>query len=129
MDLPKVLIVEDWPDNQEMIKQKLEEATCGNIVVLQALDIITAKILFRDNPDIKAIIMDYLMPMRSDDPSRMDNTADLIREFRKRFGFTGPIIATSGEEDNRKIQLKAGCDHEAEKRQASKKVIEILNLR
>jgi CheY-like chemotaxis protein len=129
---PKVLVADDLPDVQEMVKEHLSALSHDGIEILQALDIISAKRLFKNNPDIKAIVMDFYMPLRGDDPEKSlsSNTLDFIHELRERFLFRGPIIASSSTEENRKLQLAAGCDHETEKRVAdiAKKVMEVLNL-
>jgi|GEM_PF-2159031 CheY-like chemotaxis protein len=129
---PKVLVADDLPDVQEMVKESLTALSNDGVEILQALDIISAKRMVKDNPDIKVIVMDYYMPLRADDPKKSVNinTIDLIHELRERFLFKGSIIAASSDEDNRKLQLAAGCDCETEKRaeNIAKKVMEVLNL-
>ena len=113
--MKKVLIVEDRRSLHSAWRVEL----AGKVEVLSAYTIEEARELFDANrDDIAAIVLDACVP--GDDP----NTLPLAQEFGKVFG--GPMIAISGDEFYRTLLMSAGCNHESEKNELSKKICEVL---
>jgi CheY-like chemotaxis protein len=112
---PKVLLVEDIDFFHGLLKEKLGD----KIIVLSAFTIDQARDIFEKNPDIKAVIMDFFVPGKTE-----QNTLGLTGEIRAKF--SGPMIATSATSQTE--LLKAGCDHETDKQDAWKKIKELLGL-
>ena len=55
------------------------------------------------------------------------DTPPLVRKWREA-GFTGPMIAASGDPRYRNILMGSGCDYQASKFNVPKKVLELLDL-
>lgn len=114
-----LLLVEDYSGYDELFKISLEEAGI-NIEVLSAKTIEEADRLFNQYAkNIEIIIMDACVP------GKTPNTMNLIKEILKS-GFTGPIVASSSNEEYNEVLVSAGATHSAEKDKAIKFTINLL---
>lgn len=97
----KILVVED-----NFMSFKLLEAHCdrANLTMVHARDGAQAVQKFRNEKDIKVILMDVQIPEM--------NGLDVTREIRKS-DTSIPIIATTGNvfDDDRIACMEAGCTH------------------
>ncbi len=113
-----VLVVEDSLGIQRGYKRVLEPTH----TVIQAFTEQAGYDLFAEHvEEIVAIIMDGLLT----ENGRDNDTLDLTRHIREQ-GFTGPIIATSSNEDIQSAQISAGCSHKAVKLDAVGELLRIL---
>lgn len=97
---PKVFIIEDNKDTQNLFKDWLGEY----MEILPAYTIQEAKELFAQNKDFDAIAIDGCVP------GIELNTIPLIQEIRK--NFKGTMITTSSDPGYRKEMIAAGCNEE-----------------
>ena len=100
---PKVLIVEDTVVMQKAYQRRLSPFC----TVLQAFTLAEGERMFRENPDIRAVVMDGNVDGKNGEFDSLPLTKLILETF------IGPIIATSGE--CREAQLKGGCTHECDK--------------
>lgn len=114
----KVLIVEDLPAMQSLYRRQLEK---HGVKVYSAFSVDEAEVHFSQHNDWSVIVFDACVP------GHEPNTLELVRKFRQRF--SGPMVASSGELDNRRLLLQAGCDYESpDKKTVPYIVLEILGL-
>ena len=96
MKVLKVLVVEDDVPVQTAFARILR----GKTDVLLADDVEEARSLYRDHPDIFAVLMDGTLVSGS--------TVELVRELRRTF--SGTIVAVSGSEHTNLALVAAGAD-------------------
>ena len=117
MSKPKILVVEDDTYVQDVYRRKLT----ANFDLLQATTLNEGERLFQENRDeIVLVVMDACVP------GGQPNSIPLVEEIRK--SFDGPIIASSSDEDYRKILVHAGCSHEAPKYEVSKLIHQLFKI-
>ncbi len=117
-ELPIILLVEDKPDEQELLRVKLLKIAR----VLPAMTKKEALDLFeKHRAEIVLIGMDACLEGPKPD------TMPLVHHMRKA-GFTGPIVAMSGHPDNNDQLVAAGCDHKSNKDSFPYKAREILKF-
>lgn len=101
----KVLMIEDYSDLHEIVRQGLKPYPDCRLVSAYTLD--EGSRLFDDNqPDLVLIVMDGCV----DHDSTLDSLP-LIQAIRKK-GFHGTMLAASSDGEFRKEMLLAGCDRE-----------------
>lgn len=120
MEIKKVLVVEDDEQLQKAWQRIMKDFNFP-VEILSAHTIAEAEKLFAENPDVECMVFDACVP------GDYINTPPIIREFRNTF--TGPMIAISGNEDNRKFLIEAGCDRECEKKFVPANILQALGLR
>ena len=118
---PKVLVADDLPDVQDMVKENLSVLSSDGIEVLQALDIISAKRLFKENPDIRVIVMDYYMPLRADDPEKRMSNSNTLEFIHERGDFLAKNVENFEHDSRFPRQVVAYCCDRVER------VREVLN--
>lgn len=116
MDKPKVLVVEDDKEWQEIFTEDLED----KVTFLKAFTVDEAEELFTANPDINAAVVDACVPGHS------PTTPPLVRKIRETF--TGPMIAVSSIDSYRDELVEAGCSHQCSKEELSKLLPRLLGL-
>lgn len=114
MGKPKVLIVEDSPEYQEIFAFSLHQQT----ELLQAFSIHEAEKLFASHQNIAIIAVDACVP------GSKPNTQNLVRYFRK--SFVGPIIAISNLTRYNEELQQAGCSHAAQKHLLPQLILSLL---
>ena len=114
MAKPKVLIVEDSQDIQEMFRDALAQ----RMEVLSAFSIEEAKELFLKKQDLSAVAMDACVP------GNKPNTMDLVRMFRQTF--VGPMIAISSDDSYSRQLVLNGCSHRCEKYDLPEMLLRLL---
>lgn len=129
--MEKILLVEDdkhvldlWADYFKTYSEP------NKLILVTATSLKEAEMQFKENQDVKAIIIDGRIigpsgfaPSATEGP----NTLNLASEFRKTF--SGPMIAVSGSEDTQEELVNAGCDEACQKHEAVLRVLDLLNLR
>ena len=113
----EVLVIEDFCSCRFAIKMGLKD----KVKVLEAATLEEGKRVFQKNPDVSLVIMDACVP--GDEP----NSMPLIKKILSA-GYSKPIIAISGNPEYRKILLRAGATHEAEKHKVAELALKLLNL-
>jgi CheY-like chemotaxis protein len=97
----KILVVED-----NFMSYKLMEAYFSrvNLEIVHASDGLTALSIFKDDPDIRLVLMDIQLPGMSG--------LDVTKNIRK-FNSDIPVIATTGNvfDDDRTACMEAGCTY------------------
>ncbi len=112
-----LLLVEDYPGYDELFKLNLKGT---KIEVLSAKTLEEAAELFKQYADNTSIvIMDACIIEKT------PNTMNLIKEIIKS-GFTGPIVASSNNEEYNEILVAAGATHSTEKSEMIKFAIKLL---
>ena len=114
--LPKVLVVEDDEYNRVKLRRSLK----NRVILLEADSLKKGGQLFRANPDVALVVMDACV-----DDSLIDSEP-LVRKIRKTF--KGPMIASSSLPEYQELLLKAGCDHQASRREVPALVRRLLKL-
>jgi len=99
----KILIVDDYDDTRELIKELLSRR---NFLALEADTVQKARKIMKNHSDIQAIIFDGYM-----NQERTIDTIGLIIEIARK-GFLGYMIATSSYPKMRENQKIAGCNEE-----------------
>lgn len=119
--MPTIFIVDD----EEKWQNQWTEALKDKVNVVSAFTIEEAEeVAIRlSNANVALIVMDANVP-----PGEGITTEDLVYELREIHGFKCPMIAASVSETYRGMLMDAGCDHECEKKDVPKKVLEILKL-
>lgn len=98
-----ILIVEDWPIEQEKYKSGLPEFD-----LLQATNFSEAVQHFKEHQtEIAAIVLDGHL-------SKYEYGHALAAAFREQ-GYTGPMLATSSDDGLRARLMECGCDHAVNK--------------
>ncbi|MFA5870871.1 MAG: response regulator [Candidatus Paceibacterota bacterium] len=115
--MKKVLIIEDKAVFQGLWEMELD----GKVLLFQAISIPEAKNIFYQNPDLSVITMDACVP--GDEP----NTIPLVEEIRKTY--SGPIIATSSDENFCEALIKAGCNYGISKENVAEEILKVLSLK
>jgi hypothetical protein len=120
-----VVLVEDSQDDILLIRREIIKRGWG-LFVLPTLEDARREIvrsLSVSESEVYALLLDACIPNSPGfDPPRDPNTMEII-SLAKDWGFTWPIIAISGEDQNNSILLAAGATHKS-----SKKAIDIVNL-
>jgi len=116
MSLPKVLIVED----EEMIITPMSRQLDGFVDAVWARTVEKAKNAFAENSDFICIFMDGIIEGDS------SATRELTRQIRETF--SGPIIATSCDDECKEGLIAAGCDFACRKDEIKIKIKELLLL-
>ena len=113
----KVLIVEDERRWQELLAETIVQL--GRLPI-EAMTVKEGERLFRENPDVVAILMDACVP--GDTPT----TVSLVRKIRDEM-YRGPIVAMSSVLEYRELLVVAGCSHQCDKSDLLQRLPEILN--
>jgi len=113
----KVLVVEDDDRDFEEIRKGFDD----RFEILWGKTLQEGEVIFTDNQDICLVIVDACVP--GSRPTSMPLVKKICAS-----GFTGAIIAVSGQEYFSKMLLKFGATHETAKWQAPALAIKILGL-
>ena len=119
-----IFIVEDNKKTQTEMSYFFHD----KVSLIQAFSLMEADQILEQNSAFDLVIMDGCVPVQSDDmiPPYKPATVPLIKKIR--LAFQGPMIATSSDDEYRRMLVDAGCDHECEKFEAPRLALQLLGL-
>lgn len=114
-----VLIIDDDRATQELYRKDFRY--CPEVTIIPAYTLTDGYRLFSDTLIIDLIVVDGCV----DDHNKLDSL-HLIKYIRSLH--TGDIIAASSSESNRLEMLKAGCNHQCDKKSVLLTAKELLGI-
>jgi CheY-like chemotaxis protein len=114
-------LVEDYKSLQISLSLLLRSHFGPETIVHVCGTIIEVEVTVSVHRDIDLILMDTSL-------GNGVTTFFLTEKIRKEHGFTGPIIATSGNDDNHPEMLRRGCSHACLKEKIGDFLIEHFTL-